>query len=159
MRGQSDEEHWDVIANRHYLIPDRSSTSIYWPTNCAEVVDKTLRHLYCALIDIAHSVNKVKRIGTPLSDGEQPAHRTDIVMWIDTHRVENSLTKDDASNFFHSSYISTDSNMRNIRESQFESTETKLASHTFFGKFQTWLREATGRIQMLKSFKWEYSTK
>ena len=99
MRGQSDEEHWDVIANRHYLIPDRSSTSIYWPTNCAEVVDKTLRHLYCALIDIAHGVNKVKRIGTPLSDGEQTAHRTDIVMWIDTHSVENSLTKDDASNF------------------------------------------------------------
>ena len=36
-------------------------------------------------------------MGIPLSNGEQTAHPTDIVMWIDTKVIANSLTKDDAS--------------------------------------------------------------
>ena len=48
--------------------------------------------------------NHGQRIGIPLSNGEQTAHPTDIVMWIDTDVIENSLTKDDASNY-NSSYI------------------------------------------------------
>ena len=43
-------------------------------------------------------------IGIPIVQDERPAHPTDIVKWIDTEVIVNSLTKDDAS-YHYSSQI------------------------------------------------------
>ena len=98
-----------------------------------------------------------QRIGIPLSNGEQTIHHTDIVMWIDTDVVENSLTKDDASNY------------NSLDIYGFEHTEhsrnpiQKLSirdwHHVFFQEVPDVATRGYGRIQMLKSLKWEYSTK
>ena len=95
--------------------------------------------------------------GIPLSNGEQTAHPTDIVMWIDTDVIENSLTKDDAS-YYNSSHIW-------IRTyGTFEKPNSKLSrrnwQHVYiFRKFQMWLRrEATVVSRCWKSFKWDHST-
>ena len=96
-------------------------------------------------------------MGIPLSNGEQTAHPTDIVMWIDTDVIENSLTKDDAS-YYNSSHIW-------IRTyGTFEKPNSKLLRRNWQDVyiFQEVPDVATergyGRIQCWKCFKWDHST-